>query len=234
MHNRWHAARPKIEPPRAPQVQQTDKMTTYPAISLRFFPTLDCKAGEDVEVELFRVGESIAWSFKEPSMSSCHQMQFDSFEELEKSLEGMFAILSWDSEPYARVQITAPGYPAVLFRMQDATDEAYYDIAQFIKLVIDNWARRGSRKDLVRASNEIAEAEDDDDSCADMPGLVEPGVFDAAATLNAFRNTNVVYADDTSSDGPAANTRAARRRAAAVERFVEQTPNGVRVHSFFN
>lgn len=230
---------------------------SFSPIEFRFLKTVEDNATdnakEDHVVTIYRDASysspRFLWVFNDGPKNTRQLKYLNSEDEVLESVSGMFNLLAWDTEPYARVQVFAPGFPSPLLRMSDS-DRFAPDVLNTLRSVFRSWAEsvdpRAARAEVEQfreSSNddddddETAEAEDDDDE------TVDEGPCAAACPCTPPRRSNAVaptcpgaparrawssQLDDDEPNCPVTQTYTMR-----VHRTVTETPDGPRVHLRF-
>ena len=211
-------------------------------------------AKDDHTVSIYRnkdqTGPRFLWVFSDGGAT--RQVSFMKDEDtVLDAVRNMFRLLAWDTEPYARIQIFAPGFPSPLLRMSDV-DRFGPDVSAMLRTVFRSWSENmkpADANELVRLfrdegmeaeEDEESEAEEDDETaeyeadedseeespCANCPRTPErpprQRECPGAPARAAWRD----ILEDPACPGTSNHT-------LRVRRTVTETPEGPRVHLTF-
>ncbi len=130
-------------------------MTTmdYSYIQFRFIKSDASSKKDDDTLDIKRNKNMFLWVYQEHRQKTVQWIHYEDGAAVMRALERMFHLLSWDEDPYANIQVTAPGFPMVMLSAEHI-GQSWDVLKPFLEGVFENWP-------LNMLAEEVPDADDD-------------------------------------------------------------------------
>lgn len=223
----------------------------YSFVQIRFIRDDDQSGKTDCIIDVKRNDEIYIWMLRDEDHSKAMAMRLD-YDGVIKRLRAVLRSVAIDDDPFKSVQIIAPGYPSVLYKIQTLR-ENLSSVIELLDLIFENWAENTTPRTVYRAdtddANPEAEAEaeeeleaqaeaaaEEEESEDDMPPLVSSNAVFNEIFQNSSYQTPTRNSQRTCC--PNAPLRHCQRfqenEIPSVQRRIINTPLGDRIHTRWN
>jgi hypothetical protein len=216
----------------------------YSFVQIRFIRDDDTSGKTDCIIDVKRNDDIYIWMLRDEDHSKAMAMRLD-YDGVIKRLRAVLRSVVIDDDPFKSVQIIAPGYPSVLYKIQTLR-ENLSSVIELLDLIFENWAENTTPRTVYRAdtddanpeaeaAQEEAEAEEEE-SDDDMPPLVSGNavfneVFQDSSYQTPTRNSQRTCCPN----APLRHCqRFEERSLPSVQRRIINTPLGDRIHTRWN
>jgi hypothetical protein len=150
-----------------------------PSFGLSFIKTASSKVSEDDRLQITpRFGGDFLWSFKDAKLKYTQEVVLSIKEAVETRLEALIDLLAADDDPIDSVQIEVPGFPVVLYNIENLKS-VKKAILRAWRLTAANWPQNDipirtvpvRRRQPVRQERRYSIESDSSTSCDSMPPL---------------------------------------------------------------
>jgi len=235
----------------------------YSFVQIRFIRDDDTSGKNDCIIDVKRNDDIYIWMLRDEDHSKAMAMRLD-YDGVMKRLRAVLRSVIIDDDPFKSVQIIAPGYPSVLYKIQTLRANLS-NVIELLDLIFENWAENTTPRTVYRADTDDAnpeaeaaeeaeeaeeeaeaeaeeeaeaeaEAEAEEESDDDMPPLVSSNTVFNEVFQNSSYNTPT--RNSQRSCCPNAPLRHCQRfeegTLPSVQRRIINTPLGQRIHTRWN
>ena len=228
----------------------------YSFVQIRFIRDNDTSGKNDCIIDVKRNDNIYLWMLRDEDHSKAMAMRLD-YDGAMKRLRAVLRSVVIDDDPFKSVQITAPGYPSVLYNMQTLRKNIG-TVIDLLDLIFENWAENTTPRTVYRADTddanpeaeaaaEEAEAEEAEESEAqteaaeeetddDMPPLVSNNaVFNEVYQSSSYQTPTRPCQRTCCPNAPLRHCqRFEEGTIPSVQRRIINTPLGDRIHTRWN